>query len=102
MKTKAALALAEVVNVLTLAGWVADGTTAAETVRVPTTDSPVFGGIGGELRTFGGRERFAKGERRVTVGKRTVFFYTPIKGGLVDGKQFGTSDLNGIQKEAMR
>ena len=41
----------------------------------------MFGGIGGEVRTFGGRIRLAKGERRVTVGPRTTCFYR------MDGRQ---------------
>jgi hypothetical protein len=56
------------IALLVAAGWVPAGQTQSETVRVPTSRSPVFGGIGGELHTFGGRPRFEKGHKRATVG----------------------------------
>lgn len=60
---------------LLAAGFIADGHTESETVRIPTRNCPVYGGIGGELATFGGRKRFRRGEQFVTVGKRTICFY---------------------------
>ena len=63
------------IQILLQNGWQEAGQTRSETVRVPTSRAPVFGGIGGELRTFGGRPRFEKGHRRATVGQRTVCFY---------------------------
>lgn len=64
-----------VIELLLENGWEPDGETRSETVRVPTAACPAFGKSGGELRTFGGRMRFAKGDRRVTVGKVTCCFY---------------------------
>lgn len=65
----------EVVAMLKGRGWRVNGHTPSETVRIPTMRAPVFGGIGGEVRTFGGRIRLEKGDRRVTVGPRTTCFY---------------------------
>jgi hypothetical protein len=65
----------KVIEILEAAGWVADGRTQSDTVRVSTQAAPVYGGVGGEIRAFGGRLRFAKGEQRCTVGKRTTCFY---------------------------
>lgn len=66
-----------VVEALLQAGLVPDGATATEEVRVSTSRSPVFGRIGGEVRTFGGRARYQKPgtNLRVTVGPRTVCVY---------------------------
>lgn len=90
-----------VVDVLLANGWTPAGHTESETVRIPTTRAPVYGGIGGEVRTFGGRARFAKGERRrVTVGARTTCFYE-----VVDKKAQGfvslrTKDIDRIKAAA--
>lgn len=65
----------EIVAMLESRGWSVNGHTPSETVRIPTTRAPVFGGLGGEVRTFGGRIRLAKNDRRVTVGPRTTCFY---------------------------
>lgn len=68
-----------VIEILLANGWTRAGQTESETVRIPTMRAPVFGGIGGELRTFGGRARFARGERRrVTVGPRRICFYEVV------------------------
>lgn len=89
----------EVIAILKSLGWEPHGHTDSETVRVPTSRAPVFGGIGGELRTFGGRLRFSQPgtNRRCTVGPRKVCVYE------VDGREatafrtFRTSDLDGIR-----
>lgn len=73
--SRSAALVEETVTMLEGRGWVVNGNTPSETVRIPTMRAPVFGGIGGELRTFGGRIRLAKGDRRVTVGPRTTCFY---------------------------
>ena len=72
-----------VFDLLTSRGFVADGATRSETVRVPTSRSPVLGKSGGEVRTFGGRQRLAlPGTNvRVTVGSRTVFLYRVFEPG---------------------
>lgn len=68
---------AEVAAVLESLGFTVDGATHQETVRVPTRRSPVLGRTGGELRTLGGRARYAlPGTNiRATVGARTTFLY---------------------------
>jgi hypothetical protein len=71
------------VAVLLAAGFVPDGATKEERVRIPTSKSPVFGASGGELRTLGGRARYAMPGTnvRVTVGGRTVSVYKRGSGG---------------------
>lgn len=63
-------------------GFVEDGRTATQEVRIPTTRSPVFGRTGGERRTFGGRLRFRLPNTniRATVGPRTVNVYVVTDG----------------------
>ena len=69
-----------VIDALIRLGFEEHGTTESETVRVPTFRAPVFGGLGGELRTFGGRARFSLPDTdiRATVGPRTTFVYRVI------------------------
>lgn len=78
--TKRDLALDQVVRSLESLGFVPDGETRSETVRVATNDAPVLGhggSSGGELRTFGGRARFhlPGTDLYVTVGKMSTFIY---------------------------
>lgn len=87
-----------VVDLLIETGWIADGVTLVEEVRIPTMRSPVFGGCGGEVRKFGGRARFIRGEDRVTVGPRTVNFYRVQGGQPGPFTQFKTADLEGIKR----
>lgn len=89
-----------VIELLNASGFVADGFTDSQTVRIPTVRSPVFGGIGGELATFGGRRRFKRDSLKVTVGKRTTYFYR-VMGKQLDpdfGKRFDTKDLEAIRR----
>lgn len=74
--------LAAAVAALVEAGFVPAGETRSSQVRVSTGRSPVYGGMGGEARTFGGRSRFEKPgtAMRVTVGLRTVCFYEMLDG----------------------
>lgn len=76
-------AKAAVIEALISAGFVASGETRRETVRIPTTKSPLYGKSGGELATLGGRQRFERPgtNRRATVGKITTCFYE------VDGRE---------------
>jgi len=69
-----------VIGVLVSAGFVPNGYTAEEHVRVPTQRSPLYGGIGGEACTFEGRSRYQKPgtNLRVTVGPRTVNVYRDV------------------------
>jgi hypothetical protein len=71
-----------IVAALLRLGWVEDGRTRSETVRVPTIGNPCFGGIGGEIRTFGGRVRYLLPATawRITVGPRTTCLYKKTKG----------------------
>lgn len=69
----------DVLKVLESNGWTADGRTASKSVRIPTRKSPLYGKSGGELRTTGGRVRYAKGGRRVTVGPRSTCFYEIVE-----------------------
>ncbi len=90
----------QIVHVLLAAGWLEDGQTASDTVRIPTQRSPVFGGSGGELRTIGGRRRFRNGERFCTVGPRTVNFYRRGKNGPEQMEQVNSRDIAGVADKA--
>jgi len=82
-----------VIELLLAKGFVRDGATVQQTVRVPTVANPVYGGIGGELTTMGGRQRFALPgtDIKATVGKRTTFFYR-----LTDKKVLGRRETESI------
>lgn len=69
--------------------WQADGETATQEVRIPTREAPVGnrGKSGGKLTTLGGRTRYRRGDRFVTIGQRTTYFWTK---GQQDGKAFDT------------
>lgn len=73
----------ETVVLLLELGFVPAGTTTEQIVRIPTMRSPVYGGLGGERRTLGGRARYALPgtELRVTVGPRTTNVYYSRGGG---------------------
>lgn len=105
MKNKVKLELAQeaAIKAVLDAGYVADGETRSESVRMPTTACPVVGRgkIGGEVATFGGRQRFALigTPYKVTVGPRTTNFYEFEKGKDKEAhgfKYFDTSDIEGI------
>lgn len=89
-----------VIDMLLANGWKPDGQTQQDLVRIPTTRSPVFGGIGGELKTFGGRKRFARGNKRVTVGQRVVCFYTFQDRKCFDFERVSTKDVSRIEELA--
>lgn len=102
-KAAAAETVQEVIGILTAAGWTEDGRTRTETVRIPTTKNPVYGRgaySGGEVRTFGGRLRFAKGDRRVTVGKVTTNFYEVRDGEATNFTHLLTKDVEKIRELA--
>jgi hypothetical protein len=73
----------EVITTLLDLGFAPAGQTREEIVRIPTMRSPVYGGIGGERRTLGGRARYALPgtDLRVTVGPRTTNVYFSRGGG---------------------
>lgn len=73
----------EVITTLLELGFAPAGETREEIVRIPTMRSPVYGGLGGERRTLGGRARYALPgtDLRVTVGPRTTNVYFSRGGG---------------------
>lgn len=77
------MTVGETIDQLLALGFVPAGATREEVVRIPTTRSPVFGGLGGERRTLGGRARYALPDTdlRVTVGPRTTNVYFSRGGG---------------------
>ena len=89
-----------VVAVLGEHGWLVDGQTAQQTVRIPTSRSPVFGGVGGKVATFGGRRRFRRGETFCTVGARTVNFYERDERGPRNMRQAATKDIDRVKELA--
>lgn len=91
-----------VIEMLIKTGWIADGATREEMVRVPTFKSPLLGRGGGELRTFGGRTRFLRPgtNRKVTVGIRTTVFYRVIDGQTREFVCLGTGNIEAITLEA--
>jgi hypothetical protein len=97
---KSQSAMMEVIATLTEAGFVPDGETRKETVRIPTTKAPVYGGIGGELTTMGGRQRFHLPETNIkaTVGPRTTAIYRVVERKSQFIGTFDTKDLTLIQQ----
>lgn len=75
-----------VITTLLELGFAPAGETREEVVRIPTMRSPVYGGLGGERRTLGGRARYAlpSTDLRVTVGPRTTNVYYSRGGGKVE------------------
>lgn len=67
----------EVIATLLELGFAPAGETTEQIVRIPTMRSPVYGGLGGERRTLGGRARYTLPgtDLRVTVGSRTTNVY---------------------------
>lgn len=86
----------QVIETLMRAGFVRDGETRQEHVRIPTMKSPVFGDSGGERRTFGGRQRWVRSgtSLRATVGARTVYVYTVVDGDTSTVAYLKTGDIN--------
>ena len=82
------------IDTLLAAGFVPDGQTKEEVVRVPTQASPVFGRGGGELVKFGGRQRLRLPGTgiKATVGKRTIAIYLVLGPGLMGTQGIATID----------
>lgn len=93
----------EVIMLITAAGFAPDGATRTEVVRVPTVRSPLLGGIGGERRTFGGRQRFTKAGStvRITVGPRTVNVYRVEQGATTFLANYNTKQLAAGELQAI-
>lgn len=91
-----------VIDLLLAAGFVPDGETRQEQVRIPTAKAPVFGHSGGVLATLGGRRRFVKPGTTIkaTVGQRTTALYR-IEGAGLEGVRgiatLATRELSAIR-----
>jgi len=96
MRSEAEQSVDRLVKLLLMMGFIEDGQTKIEHVRIATQKNPVFGGIGGERATFGGRKRFVRGDQRVTVGKRTTCFYRIENGKPTEFHNYETKDYDGI------
>jgi len=96
----------QIIQELLAIGWIEDGITRQEIVRIPTMDCPTScgGKAGGKLASFGGRIRMILPGtlRKVTIGSRTVNFYEVINNKLIGFTQFRANDLPGIITEAKR
>ena len=81
-----------VATLLAESGWQPFGETKSEQVRIGTSKVPVYGGIGGEVRTFGGRQRYRKGETDlfVTLGRNSVCFYHRQDGKAIGFRTYAT------------
>ena len=95
--------MAGALDSLLAAGFVPDGQTRQERVRIPTRQSPVYGLSGGELATLGGRQRLALPGTSVkaTVGPRTLALYRVVGqglGGVAGVATLDTSDQAGIER----
>lgn len=97
---KASARISAAAQILTATGYVPAGETRQETVRVGTSASPVLGGTGGEMRTFGGRVRFELPgtDRRATVGPQTTQLYRVIDGKAQDFVSLTTSDTAALSR----
>ncbi len=80
----------ELVALLDSNGWAADGHTDGYGIL---QDS-------GEVKTYGHRQRFAKGDRRCTVGGYTVTFYRLVRGQARQFTQLHIRKRDEITKEA--
>lgn len=99
LSTKREQAMAAVIELLLQSGFVPDGETRTELVRIPTKRSPAFGGSGGELAKLGGRQRFAKEGTNIkaTIGMRTTCIYRVEGEGLSGVRGMGTVDTSDLQ-----
>lgn len=79
-----------IVDAILAAGLVPDGETRTEVARMATSDG------GSEVRTFGGRERYAMpgSDLRVTVGKLTTFVYRLTAGKVSPLARLSTQDTD--------
>jgi hypothetical protein len=102
--TKTQQAQAAAIEAVIAAGFVDDGETRSQTVRMESASNPIYGGIGGRVTTIGGRPRFALPgtDRKVTVGPRSVCFYRFAKGDREPHsyQSFATKDVEAIRHAA--
>lgn len=99
MTTPTQLVLDQTLDLLTQAGFVPDGHTQQQTVRMATTASPVLGRSGGTLAQTGGRQRFAKPgtNLKATVGKQTTSLYRVIGQGTVKIQVIAAHDTKNLE-----
>ena len=95
--------MASALDTLLAAGFIPDGQTRQQQVRIPTRRSPVYGLSGGELATLGGRQRLALPGTcvKATVGPRTLALYRLAwqgTGGVAGIATLDTSDQAGIER----
>lgn len=100
--SKSEQAMADAIDALLAAGFLPDGQTREEIVRVPTQQSPLLGLSGGVLAKFGGRQRFAHiaSSVKATVGPRTTAIYRvdgPGLAGVTGIATHNTSDAEAIR-----
>lgn len=81
----------ELVALLNSSGWAADGNTDGYGVLQP----------GGDVKVYGNRLRFAKGDRRCTVGGYTATFYRLVRGQARGFKQLHISKRDAITQEVV-
>jgi hypothetical protein len=93
-----------VVRQLLAAGYRACDATPTERVRIGTASAPVFGGVGGKLVTFGGRDRFRlrDSDQYATVGPRTTCFYRRDDNGTSDMESIPSSDDGAVGEAISR
>ena len=92
-----------VVDLLLMHGWEEDGHTASQSFRSGTSDSPIYGGMGGKISHTGGRMRFKKPGTlmKATVGKLTSCFYEVENGETRYASNIKTRDLPRIRQWAI-
>lgn len=100
--SKTEKSMASAIDALLVVGFLPDGQTREEIVRVPTQQSPLLGLSGGVLAKFGGRQRFAHAATGVkaTVGPRTTAIYRidgPGLAGVTGIATHNTSDGDAIR-----
>lgn len=93
-----------VIGLLTERGWLEDGKTDVETIRMGTSRVPIYGKTGGELRSFGGRLRMVLPGTafRATIGARTTNIYSVVEGEIDQFKGFYTKEFEAIKMEVER
>lgn len=79
------------------AGWLPAGATSPGAVRFPIMRNTVCVGAGGELRSYGNRLRFRKGDFWLTVGPKKVCRYRVTAAGPRDFETVASSDLPAVR-----
>lgn len=91
----------KVIELLTTSGWLPNGYTSERSYKMITTESYP---LAGALVHSGGHPRFMKGDWKVSVGKRIVYFYKPDKDTPYHkwiGVNYATKDLRAIEEKIL-